>query len=274
MQMRLLFIFLLLAALIGCENNSVSSFLVQTTSTETVTKSQIDSIGMTIQSRFRTPEGFERAQLDSNSFGFYLRNFLLHPINRIVHYFDGREKTKQDVYCSVLKQEIDPVDLQQCADAVMRLRGEFLFQQKRFNDIHFNFVSDGKPHYFKEYANGDYSYKKFRSYMKYIFSYANTGSLKKELVPVASINEIEVGDVFIQSGNPYGHAVIVMDVVISPEGNKRFLLAQSYMPAQETQVLINPIEEKLSPWFDAKEGEIITPEWKFNSSDLRRFEIN
>ena len=268
--MRFVFIFLVLAALTGCENHSVSSFFAQTASIE----NNIDTAGMTILSRFKTPDGYERAVLDSNSFGYYLRNFPLYPSNRMVHYYDGREKTKQDVYCSVLKQEIDPVDLQQCADAVMRLRGEFLFQEKRYKDIHFNFVSDGKPHYFKEYANGDYSYKKFRSYMKYIFSYANTGSLKKELVYVRSINEIEVGDVFIQSGNPYGQAVIVMDVVISPEGKKRFLLAQSYMPAQETQVLINPNDSELSPWYEAVEGEIITPEWKFNSSDLRRFSPN
>ena len=272
--MRFVLIFNALITLTGCESRSVNSFLVQTTRTETAIVSQIDTTGMTIHSRFRTPEGFERAILDSNSFGFYLRNFPLHQVNHTVHYFDGREKTKQDVYCSVLKQEIDPVDLQQCADAVMRLRGEFLFQQKRFDDIHFNFVSDGNPHYFEEYANGDYSYKKFRSYMKYIFSYANTRSLKKELVIVAKIDEIQVGDVFIQSGNPYGHAVIVMDVVVSSEGNKRFILAQSYMPAQETQVLINPIDAELSPWYDAVEGEIITPEWIFNSSDLRRFAPN
>jgi len=110
--------------------------------------------------------------------------------------------------------------------------------------------------------------------MKYIFSYANTGSLKKELTPVSSINEIQPGDVFIQSGNPYGHAIIVMDVAISPDGSKLFLLAQSYMPAQETQILINPLDSQLSPWYEAKEGELITPEWKFNSSDLRRFNTN
>jgi hypothetical protein len=272
--MRFVFIFLVLAALTGCENHSVSSFFAQNSSKATDLESHLDTLGVTIKTRFKAPDGYERAVLDSNSFGFYLRNFPLHPVNRVVHYFDGREKTKQDVYCSVLKQEIDPVDLQQCADAVMRLRGEFLYQQKRYNDIHFNFVSDGKSHYFKEYANGDLSYKKFRAYMKYIFSYANTGSLKKELVTVATIDEIQIGDVFIQSGNPYGHAVIVMDVVISPDGNKRFLLAQSFMPAQETQVLINPIDAELSPWYEAVEGEIITPEWKFNSSDLRRFSAN
>lgn len=272
--MRFVFIFLVLAALTGCENHSVSSFFAQTPAFENQLTSKIDTAGNTILQRFKVPDGFDRMVLDSTSFGFYLRNFPLNKADYLVHYFDGQEKNKPNVYCAVLKQEIDPVDLQQCADAVMRLRGEYLFNQGRFKEIRFNFVSDGKPHYFKEYANGDFSYKKFRSYMKYIFSYANTSSLKKELTLVSSIQEIQPGDVFIQSGNPYGHAVIVMDVAISSAGSRLFLLAQSYMPAQETQILINPLNSEISPWYEAKEGELITPEWKFNSSDLRRFKIN
>jgi len=165
--MRFVFIFLVLAALTGCENHSVSSFFGQISPSENQLSNRIDTAGMTISKRFNVPDGYERVALDSTSFGFYLRNFPLNPTDYLVHYFDGREKTKQNVYCSVLKQEIDPVDLQQCADAVMRLRGEYLFEQRRYKEIHFNFVSDNKPHYFKEYANGDFSYKKFRSYMKY-----------------------------------------------------------------------------------------------------------
>jgi len=152
----------------------------------------------------------------------------------------------------------------------MRLRGEYLFQQNRYKDIHFNFLSDGKPRYFEEYAGGDFSYKKFRAYMKYIFSYANTASLKKELHPI-SIDSILPGDVFIQSGNPYGHAVTVVDVAADQQGKRIFLLAQSYMPAQETHILINPNDADLSPWFVAKEGALVTPEWRFDAGDLRRF---
>jgi hypothetical protein len=106
--------------------------------------------------------------------------------------------------------------------------------------------------------------------MKYIFSYANTASLKKELT-VVGIETILPGDVFIQSGNPYGHAVTVVDVAEDVHGNRVFLLAQSYMPAQETHLLINPKNQQLSPWYEAKDGAILTPEWRFESTDLRRF---
>ncbi|MCF6365721.1 MAG: DUF4846 domain-containing protein [Bacteroidales bacterium] len=162
--------------------------------------------------------------------------------------------------------------MQQCADAVMRLRGEYLFGQKRYSDIHFNFLSDGKPRFFSTYAKGDFSHKKFRKYMDYIFSYANTASLKKELKKVESPRNIQIGDVFIQKGNPYGHAVSVMDVAKNDTGEIVFMLSQSYMPAQDIHILKNPNDENLSPWYKLKEsGELNTPEWTFSFDDLKRF---
>jgi len=234
-------------------------------------ESLINPEGKTIQERFNTPKNYTRISLETTHFGTYLRNLPLKTFNSTVKYFDGREKYNNNVYISVIDMEIGTRDLQQCADAVMRLRGEYLFAQNRLDDIHFNFLSDGKPRYFKNYANGDHSYKKFRKYMNYIFAYANTASLRKELVKVTDIKDIQVGDVFIQQGNPFGHAVIVVDVAKNERNEKIFMLAQSYMPAQETQILVNQENVQLSPWYNVKEGTIHTPEWTFESSDLRRF---
>lgn len=236
-----------------------------------VVKNLINPEGKTIQERFNTPDDFVRIPLKTTDFGSYLRKLPLKPFNSKVKYFDGREKYNNNVYISVVDMEIGTRDLQQCADAVMRLRGEFLFEQKRLQDIHFNFLSDGKPRYFKKYAKGDHSYKKFRRYMNYIFAYANTASLRKELAKVEDIQNIQVGDVFIQKGNPFGHAVIVVDVAQNAQGEKIFMIAQSYMPAQETQILLNNQNKTISPWYKAKKGTLRTPEWTFDSSDLRRF---
>ena len=234
-------------------------------------ESLINPEGKTIQERFNTPKAYTRVPLDKKHFGSYLRKLPLKAFNSKVKYFDGSDKYNNNVYISVIDMEIGTRDLQQCADAVMRLRGEFLFKQKRLNDIHFTFLSDGKPRYFKKYAKGDHSYKKFRRYMNYIFAYANTASLHKELAKVKNIQDIQVGDVFIQQGNPYGHAVIVVDVAKNAQGENIFMIAQSYMPAQETQILVNNQNERMSPWYKAKEGTLRTPEWTFESSDLRRF---
>jgi hypothetical protein len=225
--------------------------------------------GKTICTRFHLPANFSRLRSDSGTFAFYLQNLPLKPSGELVKYYNGDVKPKSDVYCAVVDMEISDKDLQQCADAVMRLRGEYLFNQKKYSEISFRFTGDGKMHGFREFAKNDYSYKNFRRYMEYVFGYANTASLKKQLKPVPFYT-MQIGDVLIQSGNPYGHAVIVVDLCKDKQGNKKFVLAQSYMPAQETQVLMYP--GSTGPWNTPPErSTIVTPEWTFDTSDLRRW---
>jgi len=219
------------------------------------------------------PTGYKRVSVSAESFGTFLRSCQLKQTDNTVYLYNGQRKGNQTAQFAVLTMDVGTADLQQCADAVMRLRAEYLYAQKKYADIKFNFLSDGKPRYYTNYAKGDYSYKKFRKYMNYIFSYANTGSLLKELKKVSSLNTIEPGDVFIQKGVPYGHAVTVMDVAVNEKtGEKLFLLSQSYMPAQDIHILVNPSDSQLSPWYDINFGdELITPEWTFTKSDLHRF---
>jgi hypothetical protein len=56
-------------------------------------------------------------------------------------------------------------------------------------------------------------------------------------------------------------------------GNKLFMLAQSYMPAQDMHILQNIHEPGLSPWFRLPEPgmELYTPEWTFAYGQLKRF---
>lgn len=228
--------------------------------------------GNTIASRWQTPANYQRTKVSSGSFGKYLRNLPLKPSGSPVLYFDGKTiKANENIYVAVVDMELDKQDLQQCADATMRLWGEYLYTQKKYEQIHFNFLSDGKPRYYTNYAKGDYSYSNFRKYMRYIFAYANTASLRNELQPV-DIMDMQIGDVFIQKGSPYGHAVIVVDMAENTTtGEKLYLLAQSYMPAQDTQILCNRNNTKLSPWYLLDEAIIKTPEWTFYPQDLRRF---
>lgn len=218
------------------------------------------------------PENFKRIALDSNSFQFFLRNFPLAKDNT-VYYFNGEEKYNQNNQYAVLDIDIGNKDLQQCADAVMRLRAEYLFSKKQYSKIHFNFLSDGKPRYYNTYAGSDHSYKTFRKYMNYIFCYANTSSLYNEMKKV-EIKEMQIGDVFIQKGKPYGHAIIVVDMAVNINtGEKLFLIAQSFMPAQSIHILKNFNNTDLSPWYSLEFGqELYTPEWPFTKDDLRRFD--
>ena len=172
----------------------------------------------------------------------------------------------------------------------MRLRAEYLWKEKRYADIHFNFtngfrvnysewmegkriVVEGNKAYWRKKYSPSNSYQDFWKYMEVIFSYAGTLSLSKELLPI-EIKEIKSGDVFVYGGSP-GHAVIVADVAINPvTKEKLFLLAQSYMPAQETHILVNQNNDLLSPWYSVADIdiELYTPQWTFSSNELMRFE--
>jgi hypothetical protein len=247
----------------------------------------LNSSGKDIAARFNPPEGFIRLISDSTSFGYYLQHFPLQPVGSKVYYYNGEEKGNK-VYEAVLDIDIGEKDLQQCADAVMRLRAEYLYKQKLYDLIHFNFTSGFKAEY-KRWANGerikvdgnkvswynsaskDFSVPTFKKYLEKVFTYAGTLSLSKEMKPV-SVDEMEIGDVFIRGGSP-GHAVIIVDMARDAKGKKIFMIAQSYMPAQSIQILKNEQDPKLSPWYDlSKTDKLYSPEWTFEKTQLMRFD--
>lgn len=240
--------------LLGCTNTTIADPPIP------------DSIGA-----ISVPNGYKRNATKPNSFGSYLRSINLKTDNNTVYLYNGEPKSSQDLHHSILDIDVGKRDLQQCADAVMRLRGEYLFAQQSYNEIHFNFLSDGKPRYYRDHADDAYSHKSFRKYMNYIFAYANTASLKREMKSIV-ITDMEIGDVFIQQGAPYGHAVIVIDMAENASGKKMFMIAQSYMPAQDIHVLKNLQDTKSSPWYPLDFGlNLSTPQWLFSDSDLKRF---
>lgn len=247
----------------------------------------INKEGASVETRYPTPTGYRRAQVKEDSFANFLRQQPLKPDGEKALYYDGREKKHQHIYDGVFDVDIGQRNLHQCADAIILLRGEYLYGQKRYDEINFNFVSGFKAeyakwiegyrikvegndvHYYKAMAPST-TYEDFRKYMDMVMAYASTISLEKELEHV-EMRELEIGHVFIQAGNP-GHAIILIDMAINQDDEKIFLLAQSYMPAQQTQVLINPNNPPMSPWYSLKDQKkLITPEWHFELDDLKRF---
>jgi hypothetical protein len=248
----------------------------------------INTEGNTIAERISCPEGFERISTEPNSFAFYLRNSSLKPHQSKVHLYNGQQKWRQDVHVAVLDIDVGKRDLQQCADAVMRLRAEYLYKEKRYEDISFNFTNGFNAKYSKwregyrikvsgneaewyKINDAENDYNSFRKYLNMVFAYAGSISLENELKD-RNFNEMKIGDVLIQGGSP-GHAVIIVDMAIHKKnGEKIFLLAQSYMPAQEIHVIKNPDNKKISPWYQINLADPIeTPEWRFYKSDLRSF---
>jgi hypothetical protein len=230
-------------------------------------------------SRFSVPTGYTRQKNTPGSFGAWLQKVPLKPRGTPTRIYNGDIAKTQAYTAAVANIGIGGQNLQQCADAVIRLRSEYLYQRKDYSKISFNFVSGFKCDYL-HYANGyryqnnkwtltakkDYTYPAFLRYMNLVFSYASTLSLEKELKPVSTADDIKAGDVFIKGGSP-GHCFIVMDVAEDSNHQKQFLLAQSFMPAQNIQIL----KANDSPWFSMSRqanmfyADLIRPQF------LRRF---
>ncbi|MDP1640127.1 MAG: DUF4846 domain-containing protein, partial [Hyphomicrobium sp.] len=161
---------------------------------------QYASSDETLEQRIAPPPGFTRTAVAQGSWAAWLRGLPMRPANAPVLIYTGAPKWRQDVHASVIDIDVGKRDLQQCADAIMRLRAEWLFASDRKGDIRFN-NTEGKRLSFA--SRRDTQYPAFRKYMDYVFAYAGTYSLEHELKP-APLASLQIGDVFIKGGFP-GH---------------------------------------------------------------------
>lgn len=239
--------------------------------------------------RIPCPDGYSRLPAQPTSFTHWLRALLLKPPDAPVHLHDGTLKSNQSGHHAVIDIDVGEKDLQQCADAIMRLRAEYLYSQNRYDEITFQ-LTNGEMVSFSHWSSGnrpfiqgntitwrlsepsDSTYECFRSYLNFLYSYAGSYSLSRQMRSVHDVATMHIGDVFIQGGFP-GHAVMVIDMAQKREsGEQIFMLCQSYMPAQDIHILKNLEDPNLTPWYRVDFGDTLhTPEWIFTVHDLKRF---
>lgn len=217
-------------------------------------------------SDIRPPDGFKQLAGPALSFDAFLQKQKLKS-DKTVYLFDGQKKANQSAQYAVLDISVGEKDLQQCADAVMRLRAEYFYEQGKFERIEFYNGKREKLNYTKRLNGKQNSRENFMKYMDYVFSYCGTASLPYSLKNKA-IKDLQIGDILLKPGSP-GHTVMVMNLAENVKGQKVYLLAQSYMPAQDIHILKNPMNSNLSPWYELNDDEVIdTPEWKFYKGQL------
>ncbi|MFA6449360.1 MAG: DUF4846 domain-containing protein [bacterium] len=243
-----------------------------------------------IAKRIKVPAGYERVAVKPGSFEEWLRFLPLKKGNPPVRLYNGQLKQNRDAAYAVVDMDTGVRDLQQCADTVIRFRAEYLYSVGDFSGIHFKFTSGHNAEYKKwiegyrpsisgsrvswvKSAKKNSSYENFRNgYLNTVFNYAGTASLEKELKSAGDAKQMRIGDVFMHAGYP-GHAALVVDMAENKTtGKKIFLLAQSYMPAQEAHILNNPGNPALGPWYVLDFGtQLETPEWLFFQNELKSF---
>ena len=243
----------------------------------------------TIKERFSPPKGYRWIEEKTGSFGYFIENFKLKPYGSKILKYDGTPIATQNLHEAVFDIDTGSKDLQQCADAVIRLRAEYLFKNKRFDEIKFHFTSgdlvswndykngirafvNGNSVSFRKTAEFDDSYQNFRNYLDLIFNYAGTISLNKETKPVTKSSDLKTGDILITPGSP-GHVVFISGVCVNEKGQKLFLLSEGFTPAQSIHLLSNPFDKNISPWYnlDLDDSEIQTTRYIFKQTNFRHF---
>lgn len=257
----------------------------------TLPDSRLVTDGPTVVERIAPPPGYKRIQVDSLSFGAWIRRLPLKPPGSKVYMHNGAPKPNQGAKVAVYDIDIGDRDLQQCADVAIRLRAEYLYERGLYDSISFNFTS-GDTIPFRRWIQGwrpqvahdevtwlhtaepDSSREVLAEYLHQIYVYAGSYSLSRQLPRRHDPCDIRIGDLFIEGGFP-GHVVFVVDIAIDTTDPRQrvFLLAQGFTPGQDIHILRNPENTQLSPWYDCEIGDtLVTPEWEFNDEWLRRWE--
>ena len=201
--------------------------------------------------------------------------------------YDDTQYYWQAGHVGVLDIPVPKNGLQQCADALIRIRSEYLWDTNRKDEIGFNFTSghycswqkyaegyrpkiNGNKVTFNKTASENHSKANFYKYLNLIYMYSVTLSLYNELESVDD-KELKIGDMLIKGGSP-GHIVMICDAVINEAGKKLFLLFQGNTPAQSVHLVKNLEDSKISPWYQLENDAVIpVSNYTFSSSKFVRF---
>ncbi|WP_299099142.1 DUF4846 domain-containing protein [uncultured Winogradskyella sp.] len=251
------------------------------------TPSLINKDSLTISTRVNIPEGYERPDYEAGSFEDHLRNYKLKPFGSKIINYDDTNYFWQGGHIGVLEIPVPKNGLQQCADALIRIRSEFLWNKKRKDEIGFNFTSghycswlkyaegyrpkiNGNNVSFHKTARANSSKDNFYKYLNLIYMYSGTLSLFNELESVKA-EDLKIGDMLIKGGSP-GHIVLICDEVINDEGKKLFLLCQGNTPAQSVHLVKNLEDTNISPWYHLEDDAVVpVSNYTFSSSKFVRF---
>jgi len=245
---------------------------------------------LNIETKFPPPAGYERMFNDGLS--TFIRT---HPLknDNIVNDSYGDSVMNENTWMAVFDYDLGTHKFHQCADAAIYLHAKYNWKAKYYDKLEFNTVS-GTLLKFNDYLNGvkyklkvdhtdlilDWTnpsprldnIKNFNNWLIKVWGWAGTKSFHHDTISV-NMEDIRPGDIF----NDGSHVVSIVDVVINKKtGNKKYMLAQSYMRngdtnyGEEQYVLLNPSTKDV--WYDVNEDNIIdTPMYQYYKTDLSRF---
>ncbi len=249
--------------------------------------SYIKEDGTNLESRIVPPQNYSRVNSLEGELAYFLRTFPMKSSDSQLMLYNGQPKFNQNNFAAIFDLSLGDRDLQQCADSLIRVYAEYYWSIQAYDQVAFHLTNgfymeytkwregyrikvDGNDVNWVKSASYDESHEEFLRYLNMVFAYAGTLSLASESDTI-NMEELLPGDLFIQGGSP-GHCVLVVDMAADQEGNRCYLLAQGYMPAQDFHVLKNPLHPE-DPWYYSSELSypLDTPEWEFLEGSAARW---
>ncbi len=297
--MKKILAFFVILILFSCQKEQTSTLMTsnENAGTENPAKTeaveeetvQINQERNTVRERFDAPDGYQWIESSPGSYGYFIEHFKLKPYGSKILKYNGTPIATQNLHEAVFDISVGNRDLQQCADAIIRLRAEYLKSAGKEDEIGFHYTS-GDFLKWSNYKNGhrlivsgntvspsiiaaaDSSTNSFQNYLDNIFMYAGTISLNRETKPVTKNSDLKTGDILITPGSP-GHVVFIAGVSKNSENDKLYLLGEGFTPAQSIHILSNPFDRKISPWYklDVGSSETKTARYHFKPSNFRTF---
>lgn len=220
----------------------------------------IDPTGNTQATRILPPEGYTRTEAAADSFLAFMREQPVYGDGSMIYVYDGSVRSGAGA-AAVYTMSV--VEDQQCADSIIRLWSEYFRVTGQTERLAFHYSNGTLCDYeswkrgkrmlaFGEWAHWvqlkgrSDSDKTFYSWLASVMHYAGTLSLEAESVPIAP-EEAHTGDILCHGGAP-GHAVLIVDEAENADGERVFLLAQGFIPAQSCQILAG-YGGADSPWY-------------------------
>ncbi len=244
----------------------------------------VNSEGMTLESRITPPDGYSRVAVESGSFAEYLRKYPLHPVNIKLPVYNG--KTLNTDSPAIFDISLGDEGYQQCADSIIRLYSDYFYENEQYDKISFEF-SNGDICDYNRWRQGkrmlalgsfsceipaalpDDSLQGYRNYLKEVMNYAGTLSLLNESEQI-SADEIRIGDIICDES----HVVLIVDEAVSENGEKSFLIGQSFIPAVCFHIVTNYNGGVTSPWFTQEQLEqqdFIIDSFGLSKNNIRRW---
>jgi len=236
--------------------------------------------------RIPMPRGYHEVAVRPGSFGEWLRYIAVAPPGTPVRDVGGKRLRMASRYAKAVLA-IDPREMQECADVVIRLRAEYLRQAGEPDKLVFPLTSGGSISWPRWIAGerprlagdrivfgrtserGD-SREQFDDFLTSAFTWCGTISLARDGRSV-SPEDIQPGD-FVSRPSPgsTGHAMLIADVVEDDAGHHLALMVQGAMPAQTPHVALGHV---LGAWVVVDPaGALEVPGWRpFEWTLLRRF---